>query len=333
MATSITGTGDMWRLPNYDGQLFTADAVPGQAGNTGTPFLSMIGGLNGGYDYGNLEFPLSAEYDFPAAAQPAITETASVAGVTAREYVLDQTRNTCQIFQEAITLSYMKESMQNRMTAVEVSTSGLGYLASGVVNEKGNEMAWQTTQALRKIARDLNYSMLNGSYQQATSAAVAAKMRGVISAVSSNTVAAGGATLTKAMVQELLRECADNSSGQTFGNMPVFFVNSFNKQKLSDIYGYAPEDRNIGGVNIKVIETDFGNVGVMYEPMVPAATILLAAVRACRPVFNPVPGKGRLFDEPLAKDGASSKRQLYGQIGIDYGPEWLHGTITNTATS
>ena len=38
-----------------------------------------------------------------------------------------------------------------------------------------------------------------------------------------------------------------------------------------------------------------------------------------------VPGKGILFEEPLAKTGASDSSQIYGQFGIDHGPEYLHG--------
>ena len=37
----VTGIGTTWNLPNYAGELFTADP-------TQTPFLSMIGGLTGG---------------------------------------------------------------------------------------------------------------------------------------------------------------------------------------------------------------------------------------------------------------------------------------------
>jgi len=48
----------------------------------------------------------------------------------------------------------------------------------------------------------------------------------------------------------------------------------------------------------------------------------------CAPVFLPVPGKGFLFYEELAKSGASEKGQIYGQIGLDHGPEIYHGKLT-----
>jgi hypothetical protein len=92
-------------------------------------------------------------------------------------------------------------------------------------------------------------------------------------------------------------------------------------------------DRNVGGVNVKVVETDFAPIGIVYAPNVPAATLLCADVNYCFPVFCPVPGKGLLFYEDLAQTAASQKGQIYGQMGLDFGPEEYHGTITSLATS
>lgn len=58
----VEGLGTTWNLPNYAGELFTAD--PSQ-----TPFLSMIGGLTGGKQTNNYEFPIVVLYDFPEVAQ------------------------------------------------------------------------------------------------------------------------------------------------------------------------------------------------------------------------------------------------------------------------
>ena len=59
---AVEGLGTTWNLPNYAGELFTAD--PSQ-----TPFLSMIGGLTGGKQTNNYEFPIVVLYDFPEVAQ------------------------------------------------------------------------------------------------------------------------------------------------------------------------------------------------------------------------------------------------------------------------
>jgi hypothetical protein len=46
------------------------------------------------------------------------------------------------------------------------------------------------------------------------------------------------------------------------------------------------------------------------------------------PCFLPIPGKGHFFTEPLAKTGAFDLVQIYGEIGLKYGPEQFHGQIT-----
>ena len=48
------GTGTTWNLPNYAGDLFTADP-------TNAPILSMIGGLTGGVQTENFEFPTDSQ--------------------------------------------------------------------------------------------------------------------------------------------------------------------------------------------------------------------------------------------------------------------------------
>jgi hypothetical protein len=193
-----------------------------------------------------------------------------------------------------------------------------------------NEKDFQIAANMRQIAVDVEYTFLNGTYQQATNASTAAKTRGILSGVSTNSVAASSAALSKDLIDQLLRTMAGN--GAQFIN-PVIFCNAFQKQKLSNIYGYAPSDRNVGGVNINQVETDFALLGIIWAPYMPTSSILVADLSVCHPVFLPVPDRGLLFYEELSKDGASEKGQLYGQIGLDYGPEEYHGKITGLATS
>lgn len=309
------GTGTIWNLPNYAGELFTADA-------TTTPFLSMIGGLSGGKRTTNFEFPCSVEFAQPTAAQPAITETASETAPEATALERTQTKNVCQIFQETIALTYAKMSNAGRLSGINTA---------GASNSVSNEKDWQIQQRLIKIARDVEYSFLNGKYQIATSAGVANKTRGMIELCSGgNTIAAADAGLTKAMLDNLFLEMAKN--GALFRNM-VLYCNAYQKQQITNAFngqtGFAlPATRNVGGMNIQEFETDFCKVGVVYDRFMPVDTILVADLSVCSPVFQEVPGKGILFEEALAKTGAADKVQIYGQIGLDHGPAFAHGTIT-----
>lgn len=310
-----------WNCPNYTGELYLIGANQ-------TPFLNMIGGLQGGAirTVSDFQYPLAQPWALEAASQPAITETASLTAPDPWTYVRDQDVNTVQIFQRQVSVSYAKQSVVGQVTA-DATTNLIDITG---VQPVQNERDFQIAAHMRQIAVNTDYTFLNGAYQQATSAAVAAKTRGIITACTTNTVDASSTALDKPKIDQLLRTMASN--GSEFVN-PVIFVNAFQKQKISDIYGYAPQDRNVGGYNINQIETDFAILGIVWAPNVPAATFLIADLSVCSPVFLPVPEKGVLFYEELSKTGASEKGQIYGQIGVDYGPEEYHGTITNLTTS
>lgn len=314
--TPVAGEGEYWDLPNYTGMLFSADP-------TKTPFLSMIGGLTGGKITQNFEFPTSSEYDFTAAAQPAITETQSLTASTyLKNYVRDQSKNVTQIFMKGVHCSYVKLSNQGRLSGIN---------SAGAVNNVADELAFQKVTTLKEIARDVEYTFLNGAYALAPNQTTANKTRGILAvAVLSTEIAAGTADLSKALIDQCLREMA--AAGALFDNI-VMICNAFQMQSVSDIYGYAPMDRNIGGLAIKQLLTDFTSLGIVYDPFIPADDIAFVDVAHCAPVFQPVPGKGNLFYEELSKTGAAESGQMFGQIGLDYGSIYLHGSITDLSTS
>lgn len=318
----VSGIGTTWNLPNYAGELFTADP-------TQTPFLSMIGGLTGGRQTDNFEFPTAVLYDFPEAGQPEISEQASVTAPAASHIAREQEKNVVQIHQETIDLTYAKMSNSGRM-------SGLN--TAGQNPNPADEKAWQIQQKLVKIARDVEFSFLNGEYQIATAANVANKTRGMFELCNSGagtSIDADSAALSKALLDQLFREMADN--GAYFGKM-VLFCGAYQKQMITNLYAEQfkanmQTTQNVGGMNITEIETDFFKMGVVWDRFVPADSILIADMAHIAPVFQAVPGKGVLFQEDLAKNGASERVQIYGQIGLAHGPAFLHGAITGLATS
>lgn len=318
---NVNAAGTSWNCPNYTGELYLIGANQ-------TPFLNMIGGLQGAgiRTVTSFEYPLAQPYELEAAAQPDISETASLTAPTPWTYVRGQDTNTCQIFHRSVSISYAKQSVAGAITAD--ATTGL--VDKNELQPVQNEKDFQIGAHLRQISVNADYTYLNGAYQKATNAGVSAKTRGIITACVTNTVDASNTLLSRIMFNELIRNMATN--GAQFQN-PVIFVNAFQKQQITEIFGYAPEDRNVGGMNIKQIETDFAQFGVIWAPNVPAATLLIADLAVCYPVFLPVPGKGVLFYEELSKTGAAEKGQIYGQIGLDYGPEEYHGTITNLKTT
>lgn len=316
---NVSGGATVWNDTNFVGEFFVVGANQ-------TPFLNEIGGLNGGKQASSWAFPLNQHSSLETAAQPAITETASLTAPTPITYIREQDYNVCQIYQKAISTSYAKQS--------DVSTLA-GLPIAGQSQPITNEFDHQKMMALKQIALDAEYTFLNGTYQIATDAGVANKTRGMFAACTTNAVAAASAYLSKDLINTLLRSMAD--AGADFVKM-VMYANSFNRSLISDIYGYAPTSTTNGGVSVQRIITDFCELEVRYAPKCPAASVGIFDVAHCSPVFLPVqPNEntqgGYLFYESLAKTGAGSTGQIYGQIGLDYAIERYHGKITGLATS
>ncbi|MDJ0323175.1 DUF5309 family protein [Cryobacterium sp. PH31-AA6] len=111
-------------------------------------------------------------------------------------------------------------------------------------------------------------------------------------------------------------------------------VNSSQKRNLTATYAaaYAKVDpmggtRNVGGVNLTTIETDFGTLNIMLDRQLPQDALAIVSLEQLAPFFLEVPGKGHFFEEDLAKVGSADRTQLYGEIGLEYGNEKAHAQL------
>lgn len=296
---------------NYAGLLYTKS-------NKRTPILNSIGAPK--YT-DHVEFPVSLEYSLGSAAQPAISETASLTAPDASRFTRTQAKNVCQIFHRAITISYAKMSNMGTMSGINIARD---------VPNPANEKDFQIARQMEAIANDIEYTFTKGVYNLATSDATINKSKGLMNAISTNVVTYATATgWTKADLISLFKSIYDNG-----GNVDdcILLLSSADKIKLTGMYegqtGYLmPTSRTIGGANIIELVTDFGNVDVVMSPHLSAGEVLCYNPRVCAPVEMNVPGKGNFFYEELAKTGAAEKGQIFGQIGLDFGPEWFHGKL------
>jgi hypothetical protein len=322
MASALAGT--YWENYGYIGELYTASRKE-------TPFLSAIGyineGIGGGKVTTNFEFPVANQYSLTAAAGTAITEDATKSAPGYVDHALTQYKNVCEIHYLGVEATYVALATWGRIS---------GVATAGQVMTLDDLLAHKIMIRLAEIARNIEYRFLGvgSDYACSTDADVANKTRGLIECASnaSNTVAAGSIDLNKDLVQTLLRTMY--AAGAQFVD-PVIIVNAFQKQKISEIFGYAPTDRNIGGVDIKQIEIDLiGNVPVLLDPIQPTSVLTVADLGVCSPVFQQVPGKPLgIFYEEHGRTAAMISGQLFGMIGLDHGPYFAHGTITGLTTS
>jgi hypothetical protein len=131
---------------------------------------------------------------------------------------------------------------------------------------------------------------------------------------------------TKAAVKLLARRVWENG-GSAASLTSVLLVNNRQQEAISTAFAsqYAEQSRDVAGQSISTVITDYGVFGVMLDIDMPQDAIGLVQLSSCRPIFLTIPGKGNLFLEPLAKTGAKERAQIYGEIGLDYGHEKLHG--------
>jgi hypothetical protein len=298
---------------NYLGQLFII-------GKKQTPLWSMMGSTGRAKQSTSFSFPIAQPWSLSNASQNTQSEATAAAAGTPTTYTRAQDVNTIQIMKYDYEVSYAKQSTYGEISGVAIA---------GGVQPVTDEMTFQRNAAMLQMAIDIEYSFLQGTYVAAATSATNATTRGLEEAISTNAVAAGSVDLSKAIMQDLFKTVADSGN---WGENMILLANSFQKQAISDIYGYAPADRNVGGVDIMNIETDFGRVGVVYANQMSTDTVLMVNMDVLFPVFCPYKGE-LISDTPTAITAAKEGGFLYTQIGLDYGPEEYHGKITGLTTA
>lgn len=326
----ITGMGTTFNLPNYVGELFAETP-------TDTPFLSAIGGLTGGEMVNATLFQWQG-YDLRDASDTRQRVEGDDAP-DAEERVRFNVNNVVEIHQEAVDISYTKLAATGQFNSTGATHPGQAGLAG--VNPVMNEADWQIRQSLVQIARDIEQSFITGTFNNPGTNATARRTRGIQEAITTNVVDAAGASLddTAGLTEEpgyllvnLLQSVWENG-GIMVSETATVMCNAHQKRKLTKAFitdrNYQEQTRDVGGVSVTTIETDFGRLNIMLNRYMPTDEVTVVSLEECAPTFLLVPSKGFLFVEPLAKVGASERSQIYGEIGLKYGNEKAHGKIIN----
>ena len=186
---------------------------------------------------------------------------------------------------------------------------------------------------LESMAVDVEQSFLTGVYAKPADNLTPRKTRGILSAITTNVNANGAVArpLTKLIIDAALQAAFTNGAKLPQAST-VFMCGAAQKVALTNAYAIpalnqVTRDRTIGGLAVDTLVTDFGTFGVMLNRWMPAGQIAGIDLSVCAPVFLDIPGKGLLFTEELARVGAARKFQLYGEIGLEYGPELYHFLI------
>jgi hypothetical protein len=313
---TVSGQGTTYNLPNYHGELFTITP-------TETPFLSAIGGLNSAKQTKAVTFEWQTVDRRASSAGNVALEGA--AAPTGTERSRSNVSNVVEIHHSAIEVSYTKLAAQGQFSGANVAPQWDDLVA--------DELALQTQAELESMAVDIEQSFLSGTFQSPANNATPRKTRGILTAIATNVLANGGTgrALTAAILNGAFKTAFDNGA-KLPQDKTVIMVGSAQKVALTAAYQQsylnAPVRNNtIGGVAMDTVVTDFGTFSVMLNRWMPAGQLAIVDLSVCYPWFLEIPGKGLLFTEELARTGASRKFQLYGEIGLEYGPENFHALV------
>ena len=322
------GDADSYDLPNYVDELFML--MPQQ-----TPLLNAIGGENGGRSVQARDFTWQVIDGEAASATAQRVENATVTGDLVQRQPVS---NVVEIHQEAVEFGYTAQSIENQVGPLAPEVTYGTVLGDNPVSDP---MQLQINLKIGKIKRDLETTFINGTYNNAGTG-TARRTRGLLQAIDTHAInytsGAGGKgtayTTLRSVIDDLLVDMASptNEAETSPFIMPVFLVNPRTRVKISSEYtnsgALAPRDRTIGGVAIDTIVTDFGTFGLMSDRYIAATEMMVLDLSVIRPAFLPIKNHGHFFVEPLGKTGATDAVQIYGEIGLEYGPETYHGKVT-----
>lgn len=297
---------------NYSGMLFNK-------GNTRVPFSTLI--ADRARNTNAVEFVTGLEYQTAGGLQPAISETDSLTAPEATYITREQKTNVTQIFHESVYISYGKQSNMGVLSGVNLA---------GQSANPANELDFQVAAKMGKIARDIEYTFIRGAYNKAATDAQINKTRGIMTAIETNVLDLGGEALRVwdvAEAMKLIYDAQGSTNGLVLWVDPVamFQLNADAEQNGNTI---VPASRNINGLNISSLITPLGEIGVYLGEFLPAGSVGLFNPSLISRVEQPVPNKGNFFMEELSRTGAGTKYQIFGQLGLDHGPEWQHAKIT-----
>lgn len=300
---------------NYSGMLFNK-------GNTRTPLSAIIGGR--AKNTNHVEFVVGQNYTTGGGSQPAISETASLTAPDASVVTRSQETNVTQIFHESVGVSYAKQSNMGTLSGANIANQTANPI---------NELDFQVAAKMQKIARDIEYTFINGVYNKATTDATINKTRGLVSAISTNTKAMSNKPLGLWDIADMVKKVYESNAPTTGLCLWCDAITLFqiNADAVQNGLTVIPAAREINGIALSSVITPIGVVYLYLGECLPEGTALLLNLDVIAPVNQPTPSKGNFFLEELSKVGAGTKYQIFGQLGLDYGPEWYHGKFTGIA--
>lgn len=337
----VADQGHTGNLPNFVGELFKLSPLD-------TPFLTMIGGKSGGRPTRSPVFTWQDTLHRAPDGTFGGTDIEEGADATFSSQKRSERRNVVSIFQYGVELSYTKQGSQDLLGTSGVVPGGTA-VATSILGSQPvqSEMAWQLQIKIEQCALDVEEQFLNGTLAY-PAGPTGRQTQGIVGAVAAATTVdasavsevpgstAGDFAVDRAglVIDQVAKLMYDE--GAPMRNV-VIMGNSDAKVDTGRFYqlnngvNISPRSYSMFGVNVQEIITEFGTFPFALNRHLPSeasGVLMLIDLAICAPRFLPIPGKGHFFLEPLAKAGSYDRQQLYGEIGLEYGPAGWHGEAT-----
>ena len=310
-------TATSFATPNYSGLLFAKGRVE-------TPFSTMIGANRRYVDH--TEFSIGVEYNVGEGEIPAISEKDTLTFPEAKVVTRGQKTNVTQLFMDAFAVGDVKRSNMGTMSGINVA------------NQQANPMSevdFQAGVTMQRVAKSVEKTFIQGTYNKATNDDEVNSTRGMVQAIETNVADLSGKPLSIWDVADMLVQIKAQG-GSTVGLVlwcDAVTKFQFSSEAAANNYRVWNAHHNVFGLNIDRIETPAGNVDIYVGEYLPVGTAMLLNFGVIRPVEQIIPGKGNFYLEEVPKSGFGTKYALLGQVGLDHGPEWMHGKFTNIQTT
>ena len=310
-------TATSFATPNYSGLLFAKGRVE-------TPFSTMIGANRRYVDH--TEFSIGVEYNVGEGEIPAISEKDTLTFPEAKVVTRGQKTNVTQLFMDAFAVGDVKRSNMGTMSGINVA------------NQQANPMSevdFQAGVTMQRVAKSVEKTFIQGTYNKATNDNEVNSTRGMVQAIETNVADLSGKPLSIWDVADMLVQIKAQG-GSTVGLVlwcDAVTKFQFSSEAAANNYRVWNAHHNVFGLNIDRIETPAGNVDIYVGEYLPVGTAMLLNFGVIRPVEQIIPGKGNFYLEEVPKSGFGTKYALLGQVGLDHGPEWMHGKFTNIQTT
>ncbi|WP_457641452.1 DUF5309 domain-containing protein [Persephonella sp.] len=188
-----------------------------------------------------------------------------------------------------------------------------------------SEIAYQMAKAMKEIARDVEYAIINNTAAVAGNATTARQMGGVQAFVTTNVLANAGTprALTETLLNDGLQQAWESG-----GNPDVVVVNGANKRTISGFTAgatkeiYAKDKRLVASVD--VYESDFGLVRIIANRWMPADKVFILEKGRFKTAYL------RPFkQEEKAKTGDKVEKVVVGELTLEVRAEKANAIIAD----